>query len=52
MSKQEEVKIAAEREEIKRAKTLKASAPRKVGGAHMRVCCTPQMANFFWIEWT
>eukprot|EP01062_Namystynia_karyoxenos_P022963 TRINITY_DN1882_c0_g1_i4.p1 TRINITY_DN1882_c0_g1~~TRINITY_DN1882_c0_g1_i4.p1 ORF type:complete len:587 (+),score=368.31 TRINITY_DN1882_c0_g1_i4:103-1863(+) len=32
LSKQEEVKIAAEREEIKRAKTLKASAPRKVGG--------------------
>jgi len=31
LAKQEEVKIAAEREEIKRAKTLKASAPRKVG---------------------
>merc|ERR1719253_1372674 len=33
LAKQEEVKIAAEREEIKRAKTLKASAPRKVGSS-------------------
>jgi len=30
LSKQEEVKIAAEREEIKRAKTLKASQPKGV----------------------